>query len=141
MAPRFLLLDDNVTTIKTSYWLTTGLFAAFMLMASVPDVLQAQQAVEIFAHLGYPEYLLPFLGIAKLLGVIAVIAPRIGRLKEWAYAGLTFDLIGALYSHLSVGDGASAWSFPIVGLILLSSSYILGRRAAMPQIGLRESVA
>jgi hypothetical protein len=45
-----------------------------------------------------------FLGTAKILGVIAVLVPGAGRLKEWAYAGLIFDITGALYSHLSVGD-------------------------------------
>ena len=78
--------------------------AAFMLMASIPDVLRQPQAIEIFGHLGYPPYLLLFVGIAKILGVLAVLIPGTGRLKEWAYAGLIFDLAGALYSHLSVGD-------------------------------------
>jgi hypothetical protein len=57
-----------------------------------------------------------------------VLAPGFRRLKEWAYAGLVFDLIGAVYSHLSVGDPPSAWSFPIVGLILVVGSYLLYRR-------------
>src|SRR4029453_4481361 len=82
------------------YWIVTGLMAAFMLMASVPDVLQIPQAVEVFTHLGYPTYLLPFPGAAKTLGVVTVLIPGFRRLKEWAYAGLVFDLIGALYSHL-----------------------------------------
>ena len=87
---------------KTIYWVVTGLMTAFMLMASIPDVLQADQAVSIFGHLGYPTYLLPFLGTAKILGVAAVLVPRFRTLKEWAYAGLVFYVTGALYSHLSV---------------------------------------
>jgi uncharacterized membrane protein YhaH (DUF805 family) len=78
------------------YWIVTGALAVLMLMASVPDVLQVPQALEIFAHLGYPVYLLPFLGVAKILGVIGIVAPRLRTVKEWAYAGLTFDLLGAL---------------------------------------------
>jgi hypothetical protein len=113
---------------RTLYWVVTGLFAAFMLLASVPDVLKVPQAVDVFAHLGYPSYLLPFLGVAKISGVIAIVAPRLRTIKEWAYAGLTFDLLGALYSHLSVGDGASVWAFPIVGGLLLGSSYLLRPR-------------
>jgi hypothetical protein len=113
---------------KRLYWIVTSLMAAFMLMASIPDILRIPQAVEVFTHLGYPTYLLPFIGVAKALGVIAVLAPGFRRLKEWAYAGLIFDLFGALYSHLAVGDSPSAWGFPIVGLILVAGSYLLYRR-------------
>ena len=97
-------------------WIVTGLMAAFMLMASIPDILRIPQAVDLFTHLGYPTYLIPFLGIAKTLAVIAILAPGVRWLKEWAYAGLVFDLIGAFYSHVSVGDPPSAWVFPIIGL-------------------------
>ena len=114
--------------INSVYWVVTGLMAAFMLMASVPDVLRLPQAVEIFGHLGYPTYLLPFLGTAKILGVIAVLVPGFDRLKEWAYAGLVFDVTGALYSHLSVGDPVSVWGFALIALVLVSSSYAVGRR-------------
>ena len=108
------------------YWIVTGLAAALMVMASIPDVLRSPQAISIFGHLGYPAYLLPFLGSAKLLGVSAVLVPGFRRLKEWAYAGLVFDLSGALYSHVSIGDPPSVWVFPIIGLLLVGGSYLLG---------------
>jgi DoxX-like family len=110
------------------YWIVTGLMAAFMLMASIPDILRIPQAVDLFRHLGYPSYLLPFLGTAKTLGVIAIVAPGVFLLKEWAYAGLVFDLIGAIYSHLAVGDPPSAWAFPVVGLLLVTGSYLVYRK-------------
>jgi hypothetical protein len=113
---------------KTIYWVITGLMAAFMLMASIPDVVQADQAVSIFGHLGYPTYLLPFLGTAKILGVAAILVPGFRTLKEWAYAGLVFDVAGALYSHVSVGDPAGAVLFPVIGLLLVGGSYLLYRR-------------
>jgi hypothetical protein len=113
-----------MTTTTRLYWIVTGLMAAFMLMASVPDILRIRQAIDLFAHLGYPTYLLPFLGTAKTLGVVAVLIPSFRTLKEWAYAGLTFDLLGAAYSHLSVGDPPSAWAMPVVGLILVCGSYV-----------------
>ena len=113
--------------LTTIYWILTGLAAAFMLMASIPDVLQISAAVEIFTHLGFPPYLLPFIGMAKILGVIIILLPMFQTLKEWAYAGLTFDLIGAFYSHISVGDRPSNWIFPIVGLLLVGISYVLYR--------------
>jgi uncharacterized membrane protein YphA (DoxX/SURF4 family) len=114
--------------MKIVYWIVTGLMAAFMLMASIPDVLQIPEAVAVFKHLGYPTYLLPFIGIAKILGVITILVPGFPRLKEWAYAGLVFDLIGALYSHISVGDPPSNWIFPIIGLLLVVGSYVFHRR-------------
>ena len=113
---------------KILYWVSTGLMAAFMLMASIPDVLQIPDAVAIFKHLGYPTYLLPFIGIAKILGVVAILVPGFQRLKEWAYAGLVFDLIGALYSHISVRDPPSGWAFAVVGLLLVFGSYFFYRK-------------
>jgi hypothetical protein len=116
--------------IRILYWIVTGLAAVFMTMASIPDVLRHPQAMSIFSHLGYPAYLLPFLGTAKLLGVGVMLVPGFRRLKEWAYAGLVFDLAGAWYSHVSVGDPPSVWVFPIIGLLLVAGSYLL--RTANP---------
>jgi hypothetical protein len=110
------------------YWIVTGLMAAFMLMASIPDILRIPQAIDVFTHLGYPTYLIPFLGIAKTLAVIAILTPGVRWLKEWAYAGLIFDLIGAFYSHISVGDPPSAWLLPVIGLCLVTASYLLYRQ-------------
>lgn len=109
------------------YWILTGTMAAFMLMGSIQDVLRVPAALAWFVHLGYPSYLLPFIGIAKILGVTAVVAPGTRRLKEWAYAGLVFDLLGATYSHISVGDSA-AWLIPVIGLLLVAGSYAFYRK-------------
>ena len=110
------------------YWLFTTLAAAFIVMSAIPDVLRVPGALGVIAHLGYPDYLLPFLGVAKLLGVAGLLAPRFPRVKEWAYAGLSFDLVGAFYSHLSVGDGPAIWVFSIIGLVLVSGSYFFYQR-------------
>lgn len=109
---------------KTIYWILTGLMAALMLMASIPDVTLHSDAVAMITHLGYPEYFIPFIGVLKILGVIAILTPRFSKLKEWAYAGLVFDLVGAIYSHISVGDSASVWVFAIIALCLVVSSYV-----------------
>ncbi|MGB7070244.1 MAG: DoxX family protein [Pyrinomonadaceae bacterium] len=116
--------------LRIFYWVMTSLMVAFILMSSVPDILRLPEAIEIFTHLGYPTYLLPFIGIAKVLGVIGVLLPGFPRLREWAYAGLVFDLIGAFYSHLSVGDPFNSWIFPIVGLALVFGSYALYRQVS-----------
>jgi|1186.fasta_scaffold131739_2 hypothetical protein len=108
-------------------WTITGLMAALMLLSALPDVLRVPGAVSVFRHLGYPPYLLLFLGTAKMLGVAAVLVPGLPRIKEWAFAGLTFDVSGALYSHLSVGDPPSAWMPAGLALALLGSSYVAYR--------------
>lgn len=121
----------------------TGLMAALMVMSAIPDVLRVPGAMTVFQHLGYPPYLLLFLGTAKILGVAAVLAPAISRLKEWAFAGLTFDLTGALYSHLSVGDPPSVWMPAVVGLVLMAGSYIAYRsrqNRVDAAVGFREAV-
>jgi uncharacterized membrane protein YphA (DoxX/SURF4 family) len=73
-------------------------------------------------HLGYPTYFLFIIGVWKIPCAIALLAPRFPRLKEWAYAGATFNYTGAVTSHLSVGDGAGKWVGPLVyaGIALAS---------------------
>lgn len=110
--------------INIIYWIFTGLLAALMVLGSIPDIMSVPDAVALFNHLGYPTYLLPFLGIAKLLGVVAILIPGFPRIKEWAYAGFVFDLTGAMYSSISVGDPASEWLLFIIGYILIAGSYI-----------------
>jgi len=105
------------------YWVFTGLFAAFMLFSAIPDIFSAKEAVELFSKLNLPAYLLPFLGIAKALGVIAILIPGYPRIKEWAYAGLVFDLLGATYSIAASGHPATNWGFMIVPLLLAAVSY------------------
>jgi ABC-type amino acid transport system permease subunit len=111
-------------------WTVTGLMAVLMLLSAVPDVLRVPGAVTVFKHLGYPTYLLLFLGTAKIFGVTAVLVPGFPRLKEWAFAGLTFDVSGALYSHLSVGDPPTAWLPAVLALALISGSYVAHRSRA-----------
>jgi hypothetical protein len=125
---------------NTLYWILTGIMAAYMLMGSIPDVMQVPSARAWFIHLGYPSYLLPFLGVAKILGVAAVLAPITRRLKEWAYAGLVFDVLGAFYSHISVGDSIGSWIFPVIGLILVGGSYACYRTKTNQLPGLASSL-
>ena len=110
---------------KIWYWIFTGLLAALMLFSSIPDIMVVPDAIKIVTdHLGYPKYIIAFLGVAKLLGVIAILVPGFSRLKEWAYAGFVFDLTGAMYSSIAVGDPASSWIFFIVFFGLIAGSYI-----------------
>lgn len=109
---------------KIFYWIFTGLFAAFMLSSAIPDILVMPIAVEgMHKGLGYPVYFIPFIGVAKLLGSLAILLPLAPRIKEWAYAGLVFDLIGATYSIIAIGETPDQWGFMIAPLLLAYLSY------------------
>ena len=69
---------------NTIYWIITGLFAAFMAFTAIPDLIVNDEAVKFMTDLGYPVYLLVFLGVAKILGSIAIVIPGYPRIKEWA---------------------------------------------------------
>jgi len=109
---------------KIIYWILTGLFAFLMLGSAIPDIISAPVAVAGFKAMGYPAYLIPFLGIAKLLGVIAILIPGYPRIKEWAYAGLVIDLTGATYSIILSGAAASSWGPMALPLLLAAGYYI-----------------
>ena len=98
-----------------------------MLFSSIPDILSTADAVKFINSLGYPTYILPFLGVAKVLGVIAILIPGYPRIKEWAYAGLVFDLLGAAYSVLSVTHDAQGL-FMLVFVGFAFASYFLYRK-------------
>jgi uncharacterized membrane protein YphA (DoxX/SURF4 family) len=107
------------------YWIFTGLFGLLMFFSAVPDVLSSPVAIEgMHNGLGYPAYFVPFIGVAKILGVIAILVPGFPRLKEWAYAGLFFDLIGATYSIIAVGN-ISGVGFMVLPFALGITSYVL----------------
>jgi uncharacterized membrane protein YphA (DoxX/SURF4 family) len=106
------------------FWISTLLFCAFMLTSTIPNILSSEEWVDVFKQLGYPAYLLPFLGVAKLLGVIALLVPGFPRIKEWAYAGFAFDLIGAIYSGLAAGGFHPMMLTMLIPVVLLVVSYV-----------------
>ncbi len=106
------------------YWIFTGLMTALLGLGSVFDAISAPEAVAYVTRLGYPAYLVPFLGVAKLVALIVILIPGFPRLKEWAYAGLVIDVVGAMYSHISVGEAPSSWAPISVVLILIAGSYV-----------------
>jgi hypothetical protein len=105
------------------YWVTTALIAASGFLAAFAYLSGGQQAVEGFAHVGYPQQLRILLGIAKPLGAIVLVIPGWPKLKEWAYAGFTFAWIAAFFAHYLAGDGPKAF-MPIALLVLLGVSYM-----------------
>jgi uncharacterized membrane protein YphA (DoxX/SURF4 family) len=110
--------------INIMFWVFNGLFGFMMIGSAIPDALSMPIAIEGFAKMGLPAYLLPFIGIAKILGVIAILIPGYPRIKEWAYAGLIFDLIGAMYCIYSSGERGGNLGFMLVPILLGAVSYI-----------------
>ena len=110
---------------KIVYWIFTSLFAFMMLGSAIPDIFSSPVAVKgMHEGLGYPVYFIPFIGLAKLLGVIAILTPGFARVKEWAYAGLFFDLFGATYSIVASGTPVANWIFMILPIGLGIGSYV-----------------
>ena len=108
-----------------AYWGSTGVLALIIGGGGVADIIQPPNVVEVMQHLGYPLYFAVMLGVWKVLGGIAVAAPGFPRLKEWAYAGIVIDLVGAAVSHAAVGDPIPRVAFPLVLLVVTAVSYRL----------------
>jgi len=92
------------------YWTTTVLVAFFIGSGGGAQLARLQTTVNGFVHiLGYPPYFVTILGFWKVAGSIAILVPRFPRLKEWAYAGIFFDLTGAAASCAAVGGHGEAF--------------------------------
>jgi uncharacterized membrane protein YphA (DoxX/SURF4 family) len=109
--------------LKITYWITTGIFSAMMLFSATMYFISPQMA-QTFEHLGFPDYFRIELGIAKIIGVLLLLAPFSGRLKEWVYAGFTINMISAGIAHVAAGDPISAVLTPLVLLGVLAVSYV-----------------
>ena len=113
---------ETMDTKKLLFWTTTAWVAGIMTITGGLSVAHAKSMMEGFAHLGYPVYFANLLGVAKLLGVCALLAPGLARTKEWAYAGFAIVIVSASYSHLESGDGLKALE-PLATLAALAVSY------------------
>src|SRR5262252_2083582 len=105
------------------YWVTTALVVFELALGGVWDVLRVPQVRGLIERLGYPQYFLVILGIWKLLGAVALVIPRFPRLKEWAYAGVFFDLTGAVASLWASGlmdAGTMAYPLLMTGVAVAS---------------------
>jgi len=103
-----------------AYWTTTVLIAFSIGSGGVAQVARLQGTVNGFVRiLGYPLYFVTILGIWKVLGAIAILVPRFPRLKEWAYAGIFFDLTGAAASSFAVGV-YGAYAFHVFAPLFLA---------------------
>ncbi len=110
---------------KIGYWVSTALVCAAMGGGGVMDLLAPPDLLEIMEGLGYPAYVLTILGFWKLGAVVTLLVPGLPRLKEWAYAGIVFDLTGATWSHMAVGDATADVVTPLVILAITAVSWRL----------------
>jgi uncharacterized membrane protein len=77
--------------------------------------------------LGYPLYIIPLIGGTHILGGVGLLIPKVPRLTEWVYAGLTIDLSLASYSYLSASGSPWHALDPVGVMAFLFASYILRR--------------
>jgi hypothetical protein len=108
---------------KIIYWIATIWLALGMTSTAIVQLMKIKEEADMMGRLGYPLYFLTILGIWKILGVVAVLAPRFPLVKEWAYAGFFFAMSGALFSHLAVGDPAKDFFGPTLLLVLTIVSW------------------
>jgi len=110
--------------INLIYWIATGILVAVMLFSGITSILNTPESIKMMSgHFGYPGYFNQYLGVAKVLGSVVLMAPGFPRLKEWAYAGFTFDMVSAVYSEISVHDPASQWAPIFIFIVILAVSY------------------
>ena len=117
-------------TINILYWIFTILFAALMIFSAIGSIVVNEDAKKlIHDQLGFPVYFIPFTGVAKLLGSIVILIPTLKTIKEWAYAGLFFDLAGAVYSGIAVAKGVDPMMvFMLVWIVPGILSYIYWKK-------------
>lgn len=109
--------EEHLLRMRTrtiAYWITTLIIAAELVSGGVLDLARTGSTVTTLHHLGYPTYLLSILGPLRLLAAAALLAPGLPRLKEWAYAGTLFELMGAALSYASVGGSSGNVVTPLI---------------------------
>ena len=110
---------------KIIYWITTGLIALLFLFSSYMYLTKAPDLMQSFQKIGFPVYFVTMLGIFKLAGSIALLNPWFDKLKELAYAGFAFTLVGAAWTHIATG---TPFIMPIVILGILGVSYFFNQK-------------
>lgn len=111
------------TKSKVIYWTSTILLSLGMLSGGIGQILMFPSTVEGMVKLGYPLYFLTIIGICKIIGVIAILSPGLPLVKEWAYAGLFFLMMGATLSHMASGDPITEAMAPLFFLTLIVFSW------------------
>lgn len=118
----------NTKTTKILYRVFTLLLAAMFIMDAIGGITKQQAGVDVMQHLGYPVYFMQIMGVAKLLGVIAMVQTKFNTIREWAYAGFAFTFIGAFASRAVAGDTGMLLVLPVIMLAFLFVPYLLWKK-------------
>ena len=118
---------------QLAYWITTLIIAFSLISGGAAQAFGQHDTVAGVVRLGYPGYFVTLLGVWKVLGGLAILAPGLPRLKEWAYAGAVFDLTGAGISSAASGLGARHVIVPFALAVLAFASWAL--RPATRRLG------
>ena len=110
---------------RLAFWCATIPVCVAFVLSGIANLAHVPHIARDMAHLGYPPYFSTILGAWKVLGAMAVAVPRFPRVKEWAYAGMMFDLTGAAISRAVMGDGAAGVIPPLVFASLVVASCAL----------------
>jgi uncharacterized membrane protein YphA (DoxX/SURF4 family) len=112
-------------TSRIAYWTTTAMLALECFVGGVMGAFRLEPFRGVVTHLGYPLYFMTILGVCYVPAGVVLLAPRLPRLKEWAYAGLMFIYTGAIASHIWVGDDAKSLIGPLILAGLAVASWAL----------------
>jgi hypothetical protein len=110
----------SAKTKSIVYWTMTILVALPIGSGGLTQILQYYVDPHgVVPVLGYPMYFFAILGFWKFLGAIAILVPGFPRLKEWAYAGIFFDLTGAAAS-CAMSGGYGAYGFHVIAPLIIT---------------------
>ena len=126
-------------TINILYWLFTILFAALMIYSAYGSILVNEDAKKlIHDQFGYPVYFIPFTGYTKLIGSLVLLIPGLRTIKEWAYAGLFFDLAAVLYSSIALsGKVDPMLAFMLIWIVPGILSYVFWKKKLRLESGMK----
>jgi hypothetical protein len=115
-------------TLITLYWIFTIIFALLIFLDGIGGVTRQQAGIDALKHLGYPVYFLTIAGVARLLAVVALLQTKFKVIKEWAFAGIAINFVGAFASKAFVGDSFGLVILPLIMLGFLFIPYTLWKK-------------
>ena len=116
------------TTLTRAYWISTVIFAIWLIGDGFGGVTQQQAGKDVLQHLGYPMYLLTIAGYAKFLAAIAILQSKYRTLKEWAFAGYAINCILAFASRAAVHDDMFMTLLPLLFLAIMFVPYYFWKK-------------
>jgi hypothetical protein len=114
--------------MKIVFYGSTGIILLLMGIAGYYDASSDPAVISYTKHLGYPPYFIVWLGWCKIAGTLFFLLPNKPRLREWCYAGFSFEIISGLVSHLACHDPLNIVMLPITALLVLAISYFSYRK-------------